>query len=172
MNIIIRRALSSTGLSLITFFHLHNVNNLSEQNCSLAKSLTSRRNCPDIPTSSSSSSCFCCCVLMSVRLSGFLERPCHVYRCISTRWKFRMKQDYYFFREIPCMEPMFPLSCARVCARIQAVRRAHTRRLCAHIDVPSKNVVACISYTSFQIQSRPGKMLYSINFMCTQTFQN
>lgn len=65
MNIIIRRALSSTGLSLITFFHLHNVNNLSEQNCSLAKSLTSRRNCPDIPTSSSSSSCFCCCVSVS-----------------------------------------------------------------------------------------------------------
>src|SRR6218665_899964 len=125
MNIIIRRALSSTGLSLITFFHLHNVNNLSEQNCSLAKSLTSRRNCPDIPPSSSSSSCFCCCVLMSVRLSGFLERPCHVYRCISTRWKFRMKQDYYFFREIPCMEPMFPLSCARVCAHTGCETSTH-----------------------------------------------
>jgi len=51
---------------------------------------------------------------------------------------------------------MFPLSCA-VCTRTQDLRREHTRKLEAHISVPSKNVFAHISYTSFQIQMSPGR---------------
>src|SRR6218665_1951453 len=39
-------------------------------------------------------------------------------------------------------QTMFPLSCARVRAHKQAVRRAHTRKIGArvHVNAPSKNV--------------------------------
>src|SRR6218665_1025861 len=53
-------------------------------------------------------------------------------------------------------------------SRARVVRRAHTRKLGAHINVPTKNVFANISYTSFQVQMSSGKMLHKINFMCTQ----
>ena len=39
------------------------------------------------------------------------------------------------------------------CAHTQVVRRAHTRKRGARISVPSKNIFAHISYTSFQIQT-------------------
>ena len=71
--------------------------------------------------------------------------------------------------------PMFPLSCAwvHVQSRTQAVRQAHTRKLGAHINVPSKNVFAHISYTSFQIHMMSvGKMWHEGNFMHTQTLKN
>src|SRR6218665_728346 len=51
-----------------------------------------------------------------------------------------------------------------MCACTKAVRRAHTRKLRAHINVPSKNVFAHISYTLFQTQMSPGKMLHKRNF--------
>ena len=56
----------------------------------------------------------------------------------------------------------------------QAARRAHTRKLGAHIpvNVPFKTVVNIISYTSFQIQMSPGKMRHKRNYMRTQTLTN
>jgi len=45
-------------------------------------------------------------------------------------------------------------------------------KLGAHINVPSKNVFAHISYTSFQIQMSPSKMLLKGYFMHTQTLKN
>ena len=54
----------------------------------------------------------------------------------------------------------------------QAERWAHTRKLGACKNVPSKNVFAHISYTSFQIQTSPGKLLHKRNVMCTQTLKN
>ena len=63
---------------------------------------------------------------------------------------------------------MFPLCCAHT----QVVRRAHTRKLGAHINIPSRNVFAHISYTSVQIQMSSGKMLHKRNFMRTQTLKN
>jgi len=57
-------------------------------------------------------------------------------------------------------------------ARTQVARRAHTRKHLAHINIPSNNVFAPTSYTSFQIQMSPGKMLHKINFVCTQTLKN
>jgi len=49
----------------------------------------------------------------------------------------------------------------------QIVRHVHTRKLGAHINVPSKNVFALVSYTAFQIQMSPGKMLHTKMFMYT-----
>jgi len=49
------------------------------------------------------------------------------------------------------------------------MRRALTRKPGAHINVPSKNVFAYISYMSFQIQMSSEKMLYKRNFMHTET---
>src|SRR6218665_3312010 len=60
---------------------------------------------------------------------------------------------------------MSPLSCARA----QAVRQAHTRKLEAHINFPSKIVFVHISYTSLQKQTNHVKMLHKRNFMRTQT---
>ena len=40
------------------------------------------------------------------------------------------------------------------CARAHKPRDEHTRKLGVHINVPSINVFACISYTLFQIQYR------------------
>src|SRR6218665_3302617 len=60
---------------------------------------------------------------------------------------------------------MFPLSRAHVCARAQVLRRSHTRKLGAHINVPSSNVFAHISYISFQIQMSLGKMSHKRNFI-------
>ena len=59
----------------------------------------------------------------------------------------------------------------RVCARIQAVRRVHTRKLGVHINVPTKNAFAHILYTSFQIQASPGKMLQKRNSMRAHTLK-
>ena len=71
---------------------------------------------------------------------------------------------------------MFPLSCASVrvcvCVRTHVVRQVHTIEHEAHINVPSKNVFAHISYTSFQIQMSSGKMLHKRNFMHIQTLKN
>src|SRR6218665_4174578 len=55
-----------------------------------------------------------------------------------------------------------------MCARIQVMRRAHTRKLGAHINFPSRNVSAHISYTLFQIQMSSCKMLQKKIFMRTQ----
>jgi len=60
----------------------------------------------------------------------------------------------------------------RVCALTQAVRREHTGKLGAHINAPSKDVFAYISYMSFQVQMSPGKMLHKGNFMHIQTLTN
>ena len=69
---------------------------------------------------------------------------------------------------------MFLLSCVCVCvcAHKQAMRRSHTRKLGVHINVPSEDAFAHISYKSFQIQLSPGKMLLKRNFMCTQNLKN
>jgi len=56
--------------------------------------------------------------------------------------------------------------------RTLVVRRAHTRKLGEHINVPSKNGFAHILYTSVQIQISSGKMLHKRNFMRTQTLEN
>src|SRR6218665_877494 len=66
----------------------------------------------------------------------------------------------------------YPIVPSKLCAYTHAVRQAHTRRLEAHINVPSENVFAHISYTSFQIQMSPGKMLHKRNFTHTQAFKN
>src|SRR6218665_4153268 len=79
--------------------------------------------------------------------------------CGFTHWKGKLHQHW--------LRPMFPLSCARVCTCTKAIRRVHTRKLGAHINIPSKNVFAHISYTSFQIQTSPGEMLHKLNFMHT-----
>ena len=58
-----------------------------------------------------------------------------------------------------------------VCTCAQVLRLVHTRKLGAHINVPSKNAFAHISYMSFQIQMSSGKVLHKRNFMCTQTLK-
>ena len=63
---------------------------------------------------------------------------------------------------------MFPVS-----AHKQVVRRAHTRKPGAHINVPSKSVFAhIISCTTLQIQMSSCKMLHKRNFIRTQTLKN
>src|SRR6218665_423498 len=63
-------------------------------------------------------------------------------------------------------QSMFPLNCARV--REHTSRETSTtRKLGAHIKVPSKSVFAYISYMSFQIQISPGKILPKRNFIHT-----
>src|SRR6218665_3994285 len=45
-------------------------------------------------------------------------------------------------------EAMLSLSTVLLCARTQVVKRAHTRKLGTHINIPSRNVFAPNSYTS------------------------
>src|SRR6218665_2977637 len=54
--------------------------------------------------------------------------------------------------------PMFPISCACACTSHET--RSHKKTYSAH-NVPSKNVFAHISRTSFQIQMSPGKKFYA-----------
>src|SRR6218665_2916207 len=76
------------------------------------------------------------------------------------------------------LQAMFPLSnvpsklCACARAHKSCMRRAHIRKLGAHINVPSKNAFAHVSYTSFKIQMSSGKMLHKRSFMRRQTLTN
>ena len=62
---------------------------------------------------------------------------------------------------------------------IQALRAHKPRDKCTqenlevltHVNVPSKNVFACISYTSFQIQMSPSKMLHKRNLYAHTDFE-
>ena len=67
---------------------------------------------------------------------------------------------------------MIPLSCARVRTHTGRETSTRTRKLGAHINVPSKNLFAHISYMVFQIHMILGKMLHKRNFMRTQTLKN
>jgi|SRR6218665_75875 len=58
------------------------------------------------------------------------------------------------------------------CARTRVMRRAHTRKLGAHLNVSSKILFARFSYSSFQIQMSSGKMLHQRNIMRTQPLTN
>ena len=67
---------------------------------------------------------------------------------------------------------MFPLSYACVRTHTGHEMSAHTRKLGTHINIPSKNVFARISYMSFQIQMSPCRVLHKRNLMRTQTLKN
>src|SRR6218665_3980762 len=49
----------------------------------------------------------------------------------------------------------------RECAHTQAARRAHTRKLCTHMNFTSKNIFAHISYKSFQTLFLAQKTFYA-----------
>src|SRR6218665_521555 len=64
------------------------------------------------------------------------------------------------------------LTVVRVCAYTQVVRRAHTGKLSAHINISFRTVFAPMSYTSLQIQLSSGKIVHKRYFMPTQTLKN
>src|SRR6218665_2323415 len=66
---------------------------------------------------------------------------------------------------------MFPLSCARVRMHTSREMSTHNKTWSAHKCSFQKCVLHIISYTSFQIQMSPGKMLHTRNFFCTQTLK-
>ena len=65
-----------------------------------------------------------------------------------------------------------PINVLLSCARAQVTKRAHTRKLGAHINVSSKICFAYISYTSFHIQINSDEMWHKRNLMRTQTLIN
>jgi len=68
------------------------------------------------------------------------------------------------------IQPMFPLTRAWVRACTHVVTQAHTRRLGAHINAPSKNVF-CRYFINVIPNSDEGKMLHKRNFMHTQALK-
>ena len=70
-------------------------------------------------------------------------------------------------------QPMFPLSCARVCMHIGCETSAHKKTRSAHKSHKC-SLQKCVFHihTSFQTQMSSGKILHKGNFMHTQTLKN